>query len=383
VRVIQILPELNAGGVERGTVEFARHLVQAGHESIVISAGGRMTSRLTDEGSQHIEMPVHRKRLGSLRYVRPLRRLLMQLDADIVHLRSRVPAWLTWLAIGRMPRSHRPAIVTTFHGLYSVNAYSAIMGRGDAVIAISECVRDYILENYPKVPRHKVSVVHRGVDAAVFNRDFIPSDAWIAAFYAEFPHLRDKPLVLMPGRLSRWKGQEGFITLMAILKQRGIDCHGVVVGGPTPGKEAYERALHSRVKTEGLEDRVTFVGHRSDILELYSQGSVVCNLSEHPEPFGRTIIEALALGIPAVAFDVGGPAESLRACLPQGLAPPGDLQAMADKVETMIMDPPGFSLPRQFTLAEQAGKTLAIYRQLLDSRVKATPPRTGPGTAGR
>ena len=138
MRIIQILPELNAGGVERGTVEFARHLVQTGHESIVISAGGRMAGRLTDEGSRHIQMPVHRKRPGSLRYVRPLRHLLMQLDADIVHLRSRVPAWLTWLAIGRMPRSKRPAIVTTFHGLYSVTAYSAIMGRGDAVIAISE-----------------------------------------------------------------------------------------------------------------------------------------------------------------------------------------------------------------------------------------------------
>ena len=373
MRIVQILPELNAGGVERGTVEFARHLVLTGHESIVISAGGRMTGRLTDEGSRHIQMPVHRKRLGSLRQVRPLRRLLLELDADIVHLRSRVPAWLAWLAIGRMPRAQRPAIVTTFHGLYSVNAYSAIMGRGDAVIAISEYVRDYILENYPKVPAGRISVIHRGVDESVFNRDFRPSEAWKTAFYTEFPQLRDTPLVLMPGRLSRWKGQEAFLDLMTILKQRGIACHGVVVGGPTPGKEAYERELHARVKAEALEDRVSFVGHRSDILEIYSQGAVVCNLSQHPEPFGRTVIEALALGIPAVAFDIGGPAESLRACLPQGLAPPGDLHALADRVEGMLTDPPAFSLPPQFTLAEQAGKTLAVYRQLLHEGVTASP----------
>jgi len=324
-----------------------------------------MVEQLQSEGSRHVQMPVHRKRLGSLRQVGPLRRLLLGLDADIVHLRSRLPAWLAWLAIGRLPRSQRPAIVTTFHGLYSVSAYSAVMGRGDAVIAISSCVRDYILANYPRVPAEKIEVVHRGVDEAIFNRQFVPNPSWRSAFFEQFPELRDKPLVLMPGRLSRWKGQDGFITLISMLRERGVDCHGVIVGGPTPGKEPYEAELKARVQAEGLQSRITFLGHRTDIAEIYSLGAVVCNLSEHPEPFGRTVIEALALGTPVVAFDVGGPAESLKACFPQGLAAPGDLVGLGDRVESILRQPPAFDFPRQFTLSEQARKTVAVYQRLL------------------
>lgn len=365
MRVVQILPELNAGGVERGTVEFSRYLVDAGHEAVVISAGGRLVEQLERHGSQHILMPVHRKRLGSLRQVRPLRQKLLGLEADIVHVRSRLPAWLTWLAIGRRPRSRRPAIVSTFHGLYSTRWYSAVMGRADAVIAISDCVREYILSNYPKVPEDHIEVIHRGVDTSVFNRDFEVPSGWAKRFFEQYPRLRDKPLILMPGRLSRWKGHEAFLSLIGRLKQRHVDCHGVIVGGPTPGKEAYEQELKTRVATEGLGEWISFTGHRGDMAEIYRLSAVVCNLSEDPEPFGRTVIEALALGVPVVAYDVGGPAESLRACLPSGLVSSGDLDSLASRVVEFIEHPPEFELPVQFTLNEQARKTLAVYERLL------------------
>ena len=365
MRVVQVLPELNAGGVERGTVEFARHLVEAGHESIVISNGGRLVERLQREGSRHVTLPVHRKHLVSLRQVRPLRRCLHALAPDIVHVRSRLPAWLVFLAIGRLPRARRPAIVSTFHGLYSVNRYSAVMGRADAVIAISACVRDYILANYPAIPAGRVEVIHRGVDVAAFPRGFRPDPAWTRAFHEEHPGLRDVPLVLMPGRLSRWKGQEEFIELIALLRRRGVACHGLVVGGPTPGKAAYARELAERVAALGLQDAITFLGHRDDMAELYAASAVVCNLSQHPEPFGRTVIEALAIGTPVAAFAVGGPAESLRDCLPEGLAAPGDLDDLADRVARLIVDPPTFDLPPEFTLAEQATRTLDLYRRVL------------------
>lgn len=365
MRIVQILPELNAGGVERGTVEFARYLVEAGHESIVISAGGRLVDRLQHEGSRHVSLPVHRKRPGSLRQVRPLRRSLLELAPDIVHVRSRLPAWLLFLAIGRRPRDRRPAIVSTFHGLYSVNRYSAVMGRADAVIAISDYVRDYILANYPAVPADHIEVIHRGVDEAVFRPGFRPDAAWTRTFRAEHPRLEGIPLVLMPGRLSRWKGQEAFIELIERLRRRGTVCHGLVVGGPTPGKEAYARELEGQVAARGLQDAITFLGHRDDIAELYAVSAVVCNLSQYPEPFGRTVIEALALGTPVAAFAVGGPAESLRDCLPQGLAAPGDLDDLARRVEQLISDPPDFALPRAFTLGEQAARTVDLYRRVL------------------
>jgi glycosyltransferase involved in cell wall biosynthesis len=325
---------------------------------------------------------VHRKHPASLRQVRPLRRCLLELAPDIVHVRSRLPAWLVFLALGRRPRVQRPAIVSTFHGLYSVNRYSAVMGRADAVIAISACVRDYILANYPAIPGERIEVIHRGVDVEAFPRGFRPDPAWSRAFLDAHPRLGDVPLVLMPGRLSRWKGQEAFIALVAQLRARGVACHGVIVGGPTPGKEGYARELGAQVAERGLQDAITFLGHRDDMAELYAVAAVVCNLSQHPEPFGRTVIEALAIGTPVAAFAVGGPAESLRDCLPDGLAPPGDLDGLADRVARLITDPPAFELPREFTLAEQAARTLDLYRRVLAGPI-GEPPRTGRDTAGR
>lgn len=362
---MQVLPELNSGGVERGTVEFARFLVAAGHESLVISAGGRMVQQLQEQGSEHHCFPVHRKRLSSLLQVRKLRRLLAQLQPDVIHVRSRVPAWLVWLALGRRPRSQRPAIVSTFHGLYSVNGYSAIMGKADAVIAISRCVREYIFANYPKVARDKVSVVHRGVDTTTFNEAVTPSEQWLQQFDEQYPAVRSGPIVLMPGRLSRWKGQLEFIEMMAQLRQLGIEATGLIVGSITPGKDAYQDELLARVASLGLQQQVKFLGHRTDMAQLYQISTLVCNLSQRPEPFGRTVIEALAVGTPVVAYDIGGPAESLAVGMPQGLVEPGNRQALVDTVAEFIAQPPRPVLSEDFTLQTQASKTLAIYQALV------------------
>ena len=143
--VLQTLPALHSGGVERGTLEIARALVAAGHRSIVVSDGGRLVEQLEREGSEHITMPVHRKSLASLFQIRPFRRLLEELKPDIVHARSRIPAWIAWLALRRMNPATRPRFVTTVHGMYSVSPYSAIMTKGEVVIAVSETVRDYVL----------------------------------------------------------------------------------------------------------------------------------------------------------------------------------------------------------------------------------------------
>lgn len=365
MRVIQVLPELNSGGVERGTVEFARYLVDSGHESVVISAGGNLVSTLAAEGSKHVTFPVHRKHIASLLKVRALARLLDSIDADIIHVRSRVPAWMVWLAVGRRPRGERPGLVSTFHGLYSINHYSAIMGCGDRVIAISRCVQDYITRNYPKIPPEKISLVHRGVDRSAFPEGFRAPESWRDEFYGQYPHLLGLPIVLMPGRLSRWKGQEQFIELMALLRDQGSQAQGVIVGGPTPGKDDYEKALKQQVSDANLNDRVTFLGHRSDVVNLYAESAVVCNLSQHPEPFGRTVIEALAVGTPVVAFNSGGPAESLADCLPDGLVAPGDLTALANRITQFVQSKPRVALPAQFTLDVQAAKTLAVYEQVL------------------
>ncbi len=369
MKVVQLLPALNSGGVERGTLDFARALVAAGHESIVISSGGRMVEQLEREGSRHITMPIHKKSLASLLQVRPLRRLLDDLQADIVHVRSRVPAWLIYLAWKKMPAATRPRLVSTAHGLYSINRYSAIMAKGEQVIAISECVRDYLLENYPRDLRRPPVVVYRGVDTREFYPEQQLPDNWLENTCSEFPQLHGKRWLLLPGRLTRWKGQEDFIDLMVHLAEKYADIHGVILGGSEPNKAHYEEELKQRVRNLGIEDRVTFVGHRGDICYWYKQSALVLNSSQRPEPFGRTVIEAAAMGTPVVGYDIGGPAESLRACFPQGLVDKSDPEALYETVCKLLENPTAKAqLTPEFTLDRQAQHTIEIYQSLLAER---------------
>lgn len=370
MKVLQVLPRLDSGGVERGTLDFARALIAAGHESLVMSAGGRLEPRLLQQGSQHVRFPVHAKSPLSLLRVPALRRQLRELAPDVIHMRSRVPAWMVWLALKPLPAEQRPLLVTTFHGLYSVSRYSAIMGCGDRVIAISDCVRDYIRDNYPEVDPARIRVIPRGVDTSEFPTVTVKQrDQWQRDFEHDYPQTSGKPLLLMPGRLSPWKGQHEFIDLLADLKREGVSCHGVIAGEPTPGKEQYLRELRQRVSDLGLGDHLTFLGHRNDMDRLYAHCAITLSLSRKAEPFGRTVIEALATGAPVVAWNAGGPAESLRDAFPAGLVPPGDRAALTARVRGILAaPPPPLELPPQYTLAAQAEATMAVYREGLAER---------------
>lgn len=366
LKIVQVLPALNSGGVERGTVELARELVRGGHQSVVISAGGRMVEGLVAEGSEHIEMPVHRKSLMSLLQVRPMRRLLVELQADIVHVRSRAPAWIVWLAWRGMNPKTRPRLVSTFHGMYSINFYSAVMARAEHVIAISDCVKKYILSNY-RVPEQKITLIPRGLDPAAFNVDACTPE-WRKELLTAYPELRDKHVILMPGRLSRWKGQEAFLQMMVRLVSLRKDCHGVVVGDAEPGKQHYFEELIAQRDALGLADKVTFVGHRSDISAFYAFASVTCHMSNKEEPFGRTVPESLATGTPVVAFDRGGASESLNAGFPQGLVPADDVVTFAARVNDLIDADAEIKLPESYYLSSQLASTLGVYRRLIDQR---------------
>ncbi len=348
-------------------MEFARWLVDSGHQSIVISSGGRLVDTLLVQGSEHIQFPVHKKSLFSLRHIRPLRKLLLSLNADVIHLRSRLPAWLVWLAIGKVPKVNRPAIVTTFHGLYSINRYSEIMGCGDQVIAISQAVYDYIVKHYPRIDAKKITVIHRGVDHTVFNQNDSIDGPWERQFFGEYPQCQNKPLILMPGRLTSWKGQRDFIDIMGLLRERHINCHGLIIGDAEPSKKNYFSELQQQIKQQGLSDTITFLGHRADVEKLFALANVVCNFSTRPEPFGRTVIEALALGTPVVAYNQGGPAESLTACFPEGLVIPGDIADAANKITACIQQKPVIVFPEEFTLQRQAQKTLMVYQQAIEA----------------
>ncbi len=366
MKVLQVLPALNSGGVERGTVEFARELVRRGHESLVLSSGGLLVAQLEQEGSRHITLPVHRKSLASFGQVRPVRALIQSLKPDVIHIRSRLPAWIVWLAWRKLPARERPALVSTFHGMYSVNAYSAIMARPRHLIAISHCVEQYILDNY-RVDPSRITVIQRGVDTRAFSPG-APAAEWVAALYRDYPQFRDRKLVLMPGRLTRWKGQEAFLDMLAQLVRLCPDVHGVIVGGAEANKASYRAELEARAEALGLARQVTFTGHRADIAEFYRLANVVCHMSTRPEPFGRTLTEALAVGTPVVAFDRGGAAESLSACFPEGLVTPDDLPAFAARVHGLLGQSPRIEIRPEFRLEHQVEKTLEVYRRALAQR---------------
>lgn len=366
--VMQVLPELNSGGVERGTLEIARALVSAGHRSIVVSQGGRMVRQLEAEGSEHITLPVHRKSWRSLLQIRPFRRLLADISPDIVHARSRIPAWIAFLSLRGMPADARPRFVTTVHGLYSVSPYSAVMTFGERVIVVSDTVREYVSKNYPRCDLNKVTRIFRGVSAEEFPYGYQPSSDWLGSWKAQFPELEGKKVLALPGRISRVKGHETFIRLMAALAPEHPDLHGLIVGGTDQGKTAYLSELKARIESAGLSDRITFTGHRSDMADVLTQADLVLALRTTPEAFGRSTLEPLRMGIPVIGWAVGGVGEILAAMYPQGSVPASDEAALLVRVQDWLAHPTRPLDQEAFPLSRMCSDTLAVYEEISISR---------------
>ncbi|AOA57212.1 glycosyltransferase family 4 protein [Acinetobacter larvae] len=365
MKVMQLLPELNSGGVERGTLEIAQALCQAGHQSVVVSNGGRLVAQLTAEGSQHIELPIHKKALSSLWQIKPLRQCILAEQPDIIHVRSRVPAWLTHFALKGLTAAQRPHLVSTVHGFYSINRYSAIMTRAEKVIAVSDSVVDYIQHNYPNCPTEDIVRIYRGIDPSAFPFAYRPTEAWLQQVYQAFPALQNKFLICLPGRITRLKGHETLIQLVQNLAQHYPQLHAVIVGGAVAKKQAYLDELKQRVAQQGLHDKITFVGHRSDIREWLALSDVVLSLSTQAETFGRTALEALSVGTPVIGWQRGGVAEILSQCYPAGLVAIDDLAALQTCLEQHIEQPAVMHPVDQFSLASMCHETLSLYQALV------------------
>ena len=362
--VLQLLPALDGGGVEQGTLEVAAALVRQGHRSLVLSDSGRLVPRLLAEGSEHICWPVGRKSVATLRLVSRLKRLLIDEQVDILHARSRLPAWIAWLAWWGMDPQNRPRFITTVHGLYSVNAYSAVMTKGERVIAVSECARDYLLDHYSAVVPGRVSVIHRGVDRNVFPAAFRPDEGWLAAWQRQYPQLTDRYLITLPGRVNRRKGVFDFIEIVASLKNRGVPVHGLLVGEIPPGKKRFNRELNAAIAAAGVADAVTCPGYRADVREIMAISNAILSVSQQPEAFGRTVNEALSLGVPVAGYAHGGVGEQLDSHFPQGSIAPLDRNAMIEKLAKWSESPPSMQGVTPWTLDEMLDKTLALYQSV-------------------
>lgn len=367
--ILQLLPDLDAGGVERGTLEIARELVRRGHRSLVMSNGGRLVGQLEREGSTHIQSPIGKKSPLTFLQIARLRRLLRDESVDLLHARSRVPAWVSWLTWRSMPEAIRPRFVTTVHGLYSPNAFSKIMTRGEVVIAVSRTSEAYIRNSYPDVSMSKVCRIPRGADPAEFPHGFAPQADWRRAFDSQFPQTVGRPLLTLAGRITRIKGHADFIELMLRLKANGSDVHGLIVGGEDPRKAQYGAEIRALIQQRGLEDCITLTGHRSDIREVLSISQATLSLSTKPESFGRSVLEALSLGVPVIGYSHGGVGEILSDLYPQGAVPLSNIDRLTEVVAQHLAQPrivvPEFS---SYRLATMQSDEVTLYENLIGER---------------
>lgn len=363
--VLQLLPALESGGVERGTVEVGAELVRRGHRSLVISGGGRLAERLEQTGSEHVTWSIGKKSPLTARWIVPLRNLILREGVDVLHARSRVPAWVAWLAWNSLPDRRRPRFLTTAHGLYSVNAYSAVMARGERVIAISRTVQDYLQANYPRLDPDRIRLIFRGVDPIEFPYGYRPTADWLDRWRNDYPELAGRKLVTLPGRLTRLKGHPAFLELIARLRREDDAVHGLIVGGEDPKRRGYAEEVRRLVRELRLEPHITFTGHRSDIRDIYAISPVVVSLSSNPpEAFGRTALEALAIGTPVVGYAQAGIGEILDSLFPAGAVPVGRLDLVADRVLEVLSR--GATVPRNelFTQRRMLDETLQVYNEL-------------------
>lgn len=303
---MQVLPELNQGGVERGTVELSRELAKKGHSSVVVSAGGKLADQIIKDGAKHITLDVCSKNpLTAALRVHRLKKMILAEQPDIVHARSRVPAWLCVFAL----KGLNIPFVTTVHGFNSVNPYSKVMTSGQRVICPSSAVKEYIIKHY-KTPETKIRIVHRGVDLDEFSPEHL-STRFIEEFKQQ--HKLDGSFVASTvGRITQLKNFEAFIKAVGICSKTITNIKGLIIGGTRADKQDYFNQLKDLVVQLGLEEKVLFVGSQRQMAEIYALSDVVVACSKKPESFGRTIVEAMAMQAPVVSNACGGALDTIK-----------------------------------------------------------------------
>ena len=375
--VLQVLPAMANGGVERGTIEIADAIVRAGGRALVASAGGANLGRLERVGAEHFAMPLAAKTPWTiLANRRRLRRLIEDERVSIVHARSRAPAW----AAGPAARAAGVPFVTTYHGSYNEGSwlkklYNRIMVSSDRVIAISTFIAELIRQRYG-TPASRVCVIHRGADLNVFNPAAV-GPGRLLKLQNDWGIREDTRVVLLPGRLTRWKGQGVLIEAFAALKARGtIADVTVVLAGDAEGRTGYQRELERLCRKHRFSGReIVFAGQCNDMPAAIMLADVVVSASVEPEAFGRVMAESGAMGKPVIASSIGAAPEIVVPGETGWLVLPGDADALADALKDALSlseeqraamrDAALARVRERFSVEAMCAKTLTVYNDLL------------------
>jgi glycosyltransferase involved in cell wall biosynthesis len=381
--ILQIIPRLDAGGAERTTIDIAAALSEAGARALVATEGGRLVSELQANGGIWIPFPASTKNpLLMWLNARRLAKIIQRENVDIIHARSRAPAWV---ALGAAQRT-KTAFVTTYHGSYSGQSslkqlYNSVMARGDVVIANSAYTAGLIASAYPFANEH-TAVIHRGTDLRRFARPAVDT-ARVQRMRKSWNIGPEDRVILLAARLTGWKGQKVLIEAARLLAERGISDVRYILAGDDQGRTAYVRELDAAIEKAGLTGIVTRVGHVTDMPAALAASAVLAVTSTEPEAFGRSAVEAQAMGTPVVVTDLGAVAETVltpprvtREHRTGWTIPPNDPEALAAVLENIL----GMGAAARDALAERArnhveksfglekmcSQTLEIYARLIE-----------------
>lgn len=370
--LLQVLPSLESGGVERGTVDIAKAARDAGFISIVASNGGKYEKDLEEAAIRHIKLPLASKNIFTiLLNIYRLKKVIDKHRVDIVHARSRAPGWSAYFA-AKIAKVH---FVTTFHGTYSMNGwmkrfYNSVMVKGEKVIAISDFIAGYIRQFY-ELPDDKVVVIHRGVDLDTFDPKKIDLNALAHAERVLKPH-KDYPVIFMPARITRWKGQDFILRSLGRLKTKEYVC---VFSGKYKEGSQYVEELRELKTDLNLRGNVSITDAIERMPAAYKRADLVISGSLKPEAFGRIAVEAQAMGTPVIATDIGGSKETIIDGETGFLVPANDDEALANTISKVLSmstsERQKFAsrsrahVEKHFSLAQMAEKTIGLYKEVL------------------
>lgn len=359
LKIVQLIPELNEGGVERGVVELSRELVKLGFESVVISNSGKLVEQLERDGALHIKVNICSKNIFTAPFrIFKLYQTLKMLSPNILHVRSRVPAWMVFFANAFL----HIRVVSTVHGFNSVSFYSRIMTRSDHVICVSNAIKTYIQKHYD-TPESKITVIPRGIDLDKFNPEKV--DATFTHQFKQQFKLEDKWVISTVGRITQLKDLETFIEAIAILSQEFPNVVGLIVGGVRKDKQNYFASLQRLVESLHVKKYIHFCGSSDKVAEIYALSDVVVSSSKKPESFGRSVAEAIALGTPVVATNHGGVLDIILEGQNGYFTRIGDAKDLAEKiVKATELKFDGYAyICEHFSLSQMVGKTVKIYKR--------------------
>ncbi len=370
--IMQVVPALISGGVERGTLEIAKSVVENGDFSIVVSAGGPLVDKLDKSGALHITMNVATKNPYIIwKNSKKLTELITEYDVDVIHARSRAPAWSCLIAA----RKTGVKLVTTFHGVYNFSTwikkyYNSIMTDGHRVIAVSNFVKKHIIDNY-KTSEDKISVIHRGVDENEFSKKHITEDI-VQKYREKYNAPSNAPIILLPSRMTRWKGHLYLIEALRQIKELNFYC---IMAGDLAKHPNYVSEIQEKIKEYKLQHRVQLFGNEMDVRSLYGISDIILSTSLEPEAFGRTIIEAQSMEKMVIATNIGGAGETIEDGKTGFHVTPGNADELAEKIkhcldivgskeEEAITMNARKSVSEKFSLKLMLQKTMDLYEKI-------------------